>query len=303
MHISSPYHPSKILRFVLRLMSSGVMSDTKVFVEAIDLEAAKLVDDAANLQESIGLEWENISYTTSDKDGMKKTLIHPMSGCAIPGEMLALMGTSGAGKSTLLDILAGRLVSKNLTGKILANKRPVNFNSFRKQSGYVMQSDALFPLLTVKETLYYAAHLRIQGKTYAEREAAAATTMRLLRLEHVQDTIVGDEQNRGLSGGEKRRVSIAVDIIHEPRVIFLDEPTSGNYPAPTPLYSICIIISLMPQSATFSSNYLILLFLSYRPGFHHCCYGYRGAERNRRQSEVNPYRHYPSAFCEIICSL
>ena len=91
-----------------------------------------------------------------------------------------------------------------------------------------LQSDALFPLLTVKETLYYAAHLRIQGKTYAEREAAAAGTMKLLRLDHVENTIIGDELNRGLSGGEKRRVSIAVDIIHEPRVIFLDEPTSGD---------------------------------------------------------------------------
>lgn len=186
------------------------------------------IDDAKNERDAISLEWVNISYSTPLKDGGLKTLIHPMSGAAVPGEMLALMGTSGAGKSTLLDILAGRLVSENLTGKILANKGPVNFRSFRKLSGYVMQSDALFPLLTVKETLYYAAHLRIQGKTYAEREAAAATTMNLLRLEHVQDTIIGDELNRGLSGGEKRRVSIAVDIIHEPRVIFLDEPTSGK---------------------------------------------------------------------------
>jgi ABC-type multidrug transport system ATPase subunit len=129
----------------------------------------------------------------------------------------------------LLDILAGRLVSNNLTGEILANGKPVDFRSFRKQSGYVMQSDALFPLLTVKETLFYAAHLRIIGKTYAEREAQALSTMQLLRLEGVQNTIVGDELNRGLSGGEKRRVSIAVDIIHEPRVIFLDEPTSGTY--------------------------------------------------------------------------
>ena len=152
-----------------------------------------------------------------------------MSGRADPGEMLAIMGTSGAGKTTLLDILAGRLISKNLTGHILTNDRPVNYSTFRKQSGYVMQSDALFPLLTVKETLHYAAHLGIQGKTYAEREAAANSTMMLLRLEHVQDTIIGDDLTRGLSGGEKRRVSIAVDIIHEPPVIFLDEPTSGQW--------------------------------------------------------------------------
>lgn len=95
--------------------------------------------------------------------------------------MLAIMGTSGAGKSTLLDILAGRLDSDYLTGDILANGKPIEFSSFRKQSGYVMQSDALFPLLTVRETLFYAAHLRIQGKTYEEREEAVERTLKLLR--------------------------------------------------------------------------------------------------------------------------
>ena len=201
---------------------------------SLDLETVESGNNSTRLpydwipskQISIALEWVNIGYRVK-KNGEGKTIIHPMSGRADPGEMLAIMGTSGAGKTTLLDILAGRLISKNLTGHILTNDMPVNYSTFRKQSGYVMQSDALFPLLTVKETLHYAAHLGIQGKTYAEREAAANSTMMLLRLEHVQDTIIGDNLTRGLSGGEKRRVSIAVDIIHEPPVIFLDEPTSG----------------------------------------------------------------------------
>lgn len=194
----------------------------------LDVESGML-DDIPQKINSVSLEWINISYSiVAKKKGESKTLIHPMSGNIAPGEMLAIMGTSGAGKSTLLDILAGRLISDNITGQILTNQKPVNFSTFRKQSAYVMQSDALFPLLTVKETLYYAAHLGIQGKTYAEREAAANKTLKLLGLEHVKDTIVGDNLNRGLSGGEKRRVSIAVDIIHEPSVIFLDEPTSGS---------------------------------------------------------------------------
>jgi ABC-type multidrug transport system ATPase subunit len=193
---------------------------------SVDIEKAQ--DFIPNRQEAITLEWTNITYSTSGKNGEKKTLIYPMSGIVNPGEMLAIMGTSGAGKSTLLDILSGRLVSNNLSGQILANDKPVNFSSFRKQAAYVKQSDSLFPLLTVRETLHYAAHLGVHGKTYAEREAAADRTMEMLGLFHVQDTIVGDNLTRGLSGGEKRRVSIAVDIIHEPRIIFLDEPTSGN---------------------------------------------------------------------------
>jgi ABC-type multidrug transport system ATPase subunit len=192
---------------------------------SVDIEMAH--DPIPQRLEMINLEWINISYHTALK-GEKKTLIHPMSGSVDPGEMLAIMGTSGAGKSTLLDILSGRLISSNLTGQILVNERPINFARFRKQAAYVKQSDSLFPLLTVKETLHYAAHFGIRGKTHAEREAAAEKTMDLLGLKHVQDTIIGDSLNRGLSGGEKRRVSIAVDIIHEPRIIFLDEPTSGN---------------------------------------------------------------------------
>lgn len=90
-----------------------------------------------------------------------------------------------------------------------------------------MQSDALFPLLTVRETFLYAALLRISDKSYAEKEAIVDQTIKLLRLEKCANTTVGDDLNRGLSGGEKRRVSIGVDIIHQPAVVFLDEPTSG----------------------------------------------------------------------------
>ena len=192
----------------------------------VDVEMAH--DVIPQRLEMISLEWTNVCYKTCGIKGEKMTIIHPMSGHAEPGEMLAIMGTSGAGKSTLLDILSGRLISSNLTGQILANDRPIDFSTFRKQAAYVKQSDSLFPHLTVKETLHYAAHLGIHGKTYSEREAAADKTMHLLRLGHVENTIIGDSLNRGLSGGEKRRVSIAVDIIHEPRIIFLDEPTSGK---------------------------------------------------------------------------
>jgi ABC-type multidrug transport system ATPase subunit len=103
----------------------------------------------------------------------------------------------------------------------------VNSKAFRKESGYVMQSDALFPLLTVRETFRYAAYLRVRGKTTAERNQIADELITELKLNKVADTIVGDDEHRGLSGGEKRRVSIGVDIVHFPSTIFLDEPTSG----------------------------------------------------------------------------
>jgi ABC-type multidrug transport system ATPase subunit len=113
------------------------------------------------------------------------------------------------------------------TGTLSANGKPIDAKSFRKETGYVMQSDALFPMLTVRETIRYAAYLRVPGKTVEEKNAIADSVVSLLRLDKAADTIVGDENSRGLSGGEKRRVSIGVDIVHFPSVIFLDEPTSG----------------------------------------------------------------------------
>lgn len=81
-----------------------------------------------------------------------------------------------------------------------------------------MQSDALFPFLTVRETFQYAAYFRVHNKSTEEKNAIADATIKSLRLESCADTIIGDENVRGLSGGEKRRVSIGVDIVNEPKV-------------------------------------------------------------------------------------
>lgn len=177
------------------------------------------------------MEWTDISYSVhvkkSKEETERKVLLKPMTGEALPGEVLAIMGPSGAGKSTLLDVLSARLDSSHLKGVIATNGTPIDKPNFRRMTGYVMQSDALFPLLTVRETFRYAAYLRIPGKTRAEKNLIADDMIKLLRLEKCADTIIGNDEHRGLSGGEKRRVSIGVDIIHRPSIIFLDEPTSG----------------------------------------------------------------------------
>lgn len=199
-------------------------------------DAVKVVDggmltdvEASTKLNNVTLEWQSLQYSVTDaKTKAEKILLHPMSGVAVPGKLLAVMGTSGAGKSTLLDVLAGRVSSSGLTGSMSVNGAPMDTEAFKKMSGYVQQSDALFPLLTVRETIRYAAYLRCAGLTTAEKNEIAEKTISLLKLDKCADTIVGDEQNRGLSGGERRRVSIAVDIVNSPSVIFLDEPTSGK---------------------------------------------------------------------------
>lgn len=155
---------------------------------------------------NVTLEWQSIQYSVTDSQTKtSKTLLHAMSGVASPGKLLGILGTSGAGKSTLLDVLAGRISSSGLTGSMTVNGSPMDKESFKKMSGYVMQSDALFPLLTVRETIRYAAYLRCAGMTTAEKNDIADKTISLLKLDKCADTIVGDDLNRGLSGGERRR--------------------------------------------------------------------------------------------------
>ncbi|KAG0578668.1 hypothetical protein KC19_4G040700 [Ceratodon purpureus] len=147
---------------------------------------------------------------------------------ARPGEVMAVAGPSGAGKSTLLEVLAGRIKPGSGSGSILVNGQPMDMQHFRRISGYVMQDDALFPMLTVKETLMYSARLRLPSVVpLKEKMARVERLMRELGLGHVASTRVGNEQVHGLSGGERRRVSIGVDVIHDPAVLILDEPTSG----------------------------------------------------------------------------
>ncbi|XP_059432198.1 ABC transporter G family member 5-like [Corylus avellana] len=143
---------------------------------------------------------------------------------AKPWEILAIVGPSGAGKSSLLEILAGKLTPQSAS--IFVNQKPINKAHFKKTSGYVTQKDTLFPLLTVEETLMFSAKLRLRLPP-AELSSRVKSLIQELGLSRVAGARVGDDRVRGISGGEKRRVSIGVDVVHDPKVLILDEPTSG----------------------------------------------------------------------------
>ncbi|XP_019193647.1 PREDICTED: ABC transporter G family member 10-like [Ipomoea nil] len=140
------------------------------------------------------------------------------------GEVTAIAGPSGAGKTTLLDILAGNMVPSRVSGHVLVNDQPMKAAHFRRVSGYVTQDEALFPHLTVEETLVYSASFRLRG---GEAKDRVAKLVKELGLEGVAGVRIGSESNRMISGGEKRRVSIGVELVHNPAVLLLDEPTSG----------------------------------------------------------------------------
>ncbi|CAM6083924.1 unnamed protein product [Calypogeia fissa] len=161
------------------------------------------------------------------KEKTERTLLNSVTAEARHGELLAIFGPSGSGKTTLLDALAGRIDKKSLGGSILVNGKPMD-SKFKRISGYVMQDDALFPLLTVRETLLYSARLKLRGDiTYKEKEERVEQVIQQLGLDSCANTKVGNDVIRGVSGGERRRVSIGADVIHDPAVLMLDEPTSG----------------------------------------------------------------------------
>ncbi|CAM6089366.1 unnamed protein product [Calypogeia fissa] len=157
----------------------------------------------------------------------KKVLLNNVNAKANHSEVLAIIGRSGSSKTTLLDALAGRIDHRSLEGSILVNGKRMD-DGLKSISGYVMQEDALFPMLTVKEILMFSAQLRVPNNVTKEQKAERVKALiEELGLSACCDTRVGDEKVRGISGGERRRLSIGVDVIHDPPILLLDEPTSG----------------------------------------------------------------------------
>ncbi|KAK1307753.1 ABC transporter G family member 2 [Acorus calamus] len=162
-----------------------------------------------------GLEFDNLSYSVLKKQ--KKGRV-----------VTAIMGPSGAGKSTFLDALTGRIARGSLEGSVRVDSIPVTTSYIKNVSSYVMQDDQLFPMLTVFETFMFAAEVRLPPSvSRAEKRRRVHDLLDQLGLQTAAHTYIGDEGRRGVSGGERRRVSIGIDIIHGPSLLFLDEPTSG----------------------------------------------------------------------------
>lgn len=163
---------------------------------------------------------------TVQRSTEKMQVLHDVSGRARPGELLACMGPSGSGKTSLLTILGGRSPFK-VDGEITYNDKPFN-KDFKKRTAFVTQDDILFQDLTVYETLYFAAMLRLPEKMPKARKIQRVETIIFnLGLDRCRDTIIGGYLRRGVSGGERKRCSIGHELLVNPSLLMLDEPTSG----------------------------------------------------------------------------
>ncbi|KAE8099481.1 hypothetical protein FH972_017461 [Carpinus fangiana] len=186
------------------------------------------------------LSFNNLTYRVKDVQKMSlpsccsrnndvlKTILNNISGEAREGEIMGILGASGSGKSTLIDALANRISKESLKGSVTLNGEVLESRLLKAISAYVMQDDLLFPMLTVEETLMFSAEFRLpRSLSKSRKKDRVRALIDQLDLRNVAETMIGDEGHRGVSGGERRRVSIGIDIIHDPIVLFLDEPTSG----------------------------------------------------------------------------
>lgn len=169
------------------------------------------------------LQFSDITYSDNGK-----SILNGIMGTVKPGEIMAIMGGSGAGKTTLLDILAHKTKRGTVGGTITVNGREISQKEYRRVIGFVDQDDYLMPTLTVYETIVISALLRLpKSMSDDSKKLRAIETMNELGILSIKDQLIGNEENRGISGGEKRRVAIACELVTSPSILFLDEPTSG----------------------------------------------------------------------------
>ncbi|XP_054875894.1 broad substrate specificity ATP-binding cassette transporter ABCG2d [Poeciliopsis prolifica] len=155
-----------------------------------------------------------------------KEVLTDLNGIMRPG-LNAILGPTGSGKSSFLDILAGRKDPLGLLGEVLIDGAPQPPN-FKCLSGYVVQEDVVMETLTVRQNLSFSAALRLPASVpQREKEARVDRLLRELCLTKVADAKVGSQLTRGISGGERKRTSIGMELIMDPAVLFLDEPTTG----------------------------------------------------------------------------
>ncbi|XP_027349251.1 ABC transporter G family member 39-like [Abrus precatorius] len=184
----------------------------------------------------LSLSFNHMNYYVDMPAEMKKQgipedrlqLLHNVSGSFRPGILTALVGVSGAGKTTLMDVLAGRKTGGYIEGSISISGYPKKQETFARVSGYCEQNDIHSPYVTVYESLLFSAWLRLPSDVNIQtRKVFVEEVMELVELKSIRGAIVGLPGIDGLSTEQRKRLTIAVELVANPSIIFMDEPTSG----------------------------------------------------------------------------
>ncbi|CCF58742.1 hypothetical protein KAFR_0F01460 [Kazachstania africana CBS 2517] len=218
---------------IFYISNSPLFKNGSILLHGADTNLASNIDEPDNFLKSdvlSTLSFENISYRVPSlhDSNNHENVLKNVSGIVKPGQMLAIMGGSGAGKTTLLDILAMKNKTGSVQGNIKVNGSSISKKDYSKVVGFVDQDDYLLPTLTVYETVLNSALLKLpRSMSFEAKRSRVYQVLEELRIIDIKDRIIGSDFKRGISGGEKRRVSIACELVTSPLILFLDEPTSG----------------------------------------------------------------------------
>mmetsp|Transcript_26760 Transcript_26760/g.80819 ORF Transcript_26760/g.80819 Transcript_26760/m.80819 type:complete len:958 (-) Transcript_26760:85-2958(-) len=155
------------------------------------------------------------------------TVMRGPSGALECGKSTAIMGASGAGKTTIMNLITGKV--KKTGGWITVNGEPCDdLSQYRSRTAFVPQEDVMHRELTVLDNITFSANMRLPANwTEEQKREKVMHTIYTLDLTHVQHSIIGDEFERGISGGQRKRVNVGLELVADPKILFLDEPTSG----------------------------------------------------------------------------
>jgi ABC-type multidrug transport system ATPase subunit len=227
-------YPNEIeLNKIVQHDETEKINKSKEKEQGLEIISTRQVEVDMNSQ--LELAWTDICMTATIEEGkmcnktkVEKNVLTNVSGSLITGSSLAILGASGAGKTTLLNLLSRKIESATLktTGKVTLNNQELKNEDFSALTSYVMQDDNLEPCMTPREILLFTAQLKI-NLPMEQIEQRVKHLLKQMRIEKCQNTRIGNNLERGVSGGERKRTSIAVELLSDSPILFLDEPTTG----------------------------------------------------------------------------
>jgi ABC-type multidrug transport system ATPase subunit len=274
-----------------------------------DLERHDSIGDHLDNTSVRSLSWHNVTVRVKDRTTKQPiSILSSASGFVEAGQVVALMGPSGSGKTTLLNVLAHRTTANaEILGEVMINNERASLTAIRNLSSFVEQEDALIGSLTVKETISFAARLALSSSvSKKERVLRVNDLLDAFGIRDQANTLVGTPIRKGISGGQKRRLSVASQLIADPRILFLDEPTSGldsaasfevmNYIKRVAVQHQLIVVASIhqPSTATFALFDQLMLL----SGGKTCYFGPRAGVQSYFDSISHPIPAYtnPAEF-------
>mmetsp|Transcript_14473 Transcript_14473/g.31813 ORF Transcript_14473/g.31813 Transcript_14473/m.31813 type:complete len:646 (-) Transcript_14473:825-2762(-) len=236
--------------------TSGTLISKENFLKHYAIFLEEVISDFSQgnfLGEKRGMnvEFRNLSLAVRVSSDQEIKVVNSVSGSLQEGTMTALLGGSGTGKTSLLNALSGRAFYGDVTGTILINGHRGKIEDHGYPVGYVPQDDLVHGELTVRENLIFAGRFRLPANTSMKEVSELADgVIANLGLAKVRDSIVGDMRVRGISGGEKKRVNIGIELMARPNILFLDEPTSGLDSSSSSLVMSCLKNMVMEIGVT-----------------------------------------------------